>query len=147
MRGLILGCYLSYVSLVFLVKCGENKRLDEPVLVKVAGMRVIKQIKTNRPDCYVAVWAGAQSQKLTSQTSGNIAFDEALGITEEDKENLDNHWDNILNDEVVVKQSPITGNDLYWSDLTSLEQGFVEPVQLVTQQFHYFIQFFVSHDF
>jgi hypothetical protein len=100
-----------------------NQRLDEPVLVKVAGMRVIKRIKTNRPDRYVAVWGGAQSQKLTSQTSGNIAFDEALGITEEDKESLDNHWDNVLNDEVVVKQSPITGNDLYWSDLTAVEQG------------------------
>ena len=45
-----------------------------------------------------------------------------LGITEEDKENLDNHWDSVLNDEVVVKQSPITGRDLYWSDLTMIEQ-------------------------
>jgi len=99
-----------------------NKNLDKPVLVKVAGIRVIKQIKTNTPHRYIAVWAGAQSQKLASQTSGNIAFDEALGITEEDKENLDNHWDSVLNDEVVVKQSPITGRDLYWSDLTMFEQ-------------------------
>ena len=29
----------------------------------------------------------------------------------------------MLNDEVVVKQSPITGNDLYWSDLKTVEQG------------------------
>lgn len=99
-----------------------NKRLDKPVQVKVAGIRVIKQIKMNKPDRFVAVWAGAQSQKLDNQTSGNIAFDEALGITEEDKTNLDNHWDSVLNDEVVVKQSPITGNDLYWSDLSPFEQ-------------------------
>lgn len=99
-----------------------NKRLDKPVLVKVGGIRVVKQIKTKTPHKYFAFWAGAQSQKLTSQTSGNIAFDEALGITEEDKENLDNHWDKVLNDEVVVKQSPITGRDLYWSDLTPFEQ-------------------------
>lgn len=99
-----------------------NKRLDKPVLVKVAGMRVVKQFKTNIPNRYFAFWGGAQSQKLTSQTSGNIAFDEALGITEEDKENLDNHWDNVINDKVVVKQSPITGRDLYWSDLTPFEQ-------------------------
>lgn len=99
-----------------------NKNLDEPVLVKVAGIRVIKQFKTKTPQRYFAGWIGAQSQKLASQTSGNIAFDEALGITDEDKENLDNHWESVLNDEVVVKESPITGNDLYWSDLTMAEQ-------------------------
>jgi hypothetical protein len=99
-----------------------NKRLDKPVLVKVAGLRAIKQIKTNTPNRYVAVWAGVQSQNLDNQTSGNIAFDEALGITEEDKMKLDNHWDNVLNDEVVIKQSPVTGRDLYWSDLTPVEQ-------------------------
>lgn len=99
-----------------------NARLDKPVLVKVSGIRVTKQIKTKIPGRYFAVWAGAQSQKLTSQTSGNIAFDEVLGVSEKDKEKLDDHWGNVLNDEVVVKQSPITGNDLYWSDLTPVEQ-------------------------
>jgi hypothetical protein len=99
-----------------------NKRLDKPVLVKVGGLRLIKRIKTNTPNRYVAVWGGAQSQNLDNQTSGNIAFDEALGITEEDKMNLDNHWNDVLNDEVVIKQSPITGRDLYWSDLTPVEQ-------------------------
>jgi len=99
-----------------------NDRLDKPVAVKVGGIRVIKQIKTNTPNRYFAVWGGAQSQTLEGQTSGNIAFDEALGITEEDKANLDTHWDNVLDDQVVVKQSPITGNDLYWSDLTPVEQ-------------------------
>ncbi len=99
-----------------------NKRLDKPVLVKVGGIRVIKQIKTNTPNRYVAFWAGAQSQNLDNQTSGNIAFDEALGITAEDKMNLDNHWADVLNDEVVVKQAPITGNDLFWSDLSPVEQ-------------------------
>jgi len=99
-----------------------NVRLDKPVAVKVGGIRVIKQIKTNTPNRYFAVWGGAQSQTLEGQTSGNIAFDEALGITEEDKANLDTHWDNVLNDEVVVKEQPITGNDLYWSDLTQVEQ-------------------------
>ncbi len=99
-----------------------NERLDKPVQVKVGGLRVIKRFKTNTPDRYFAVWGGAQSQKLDNQTSGNIAFDEALGVTDEDKANLDNHWGNVLNDQVVVKQSPITGNDLYWSDLTPVEQ-------------------------
>ena len=100
-----------------------NKRLDKPVAVKVGGIRVIKQIKTNTANRYFAVWGGAQSQTLEGQTSGNIAFDEALGITEEDKANLDTHWDNVLNDEVVVKEQPITGNPLYWSDLTPAEQA------------------------
>lgn len=99
-----------------------NERLDKPVLVKVSGIRAIKQIKTNNPNRYFAVWAGAQSQKLDNQTSGNIPFAEVLGVTEEDKEKLETHWGNVLNDEVVVKQSPITGNDLYWSDLTPIEQ-------------------------
>jgi hypothetical protein len=99
-----------------------NKRLDEPVLVKVAGMRVIKQIKTNKPDRFIAVWAGAQSQNLISQTSGNIAFSEALGISDEDRANLDTHWENVLNDEVVIRQAPITGNDVFWSDLSPAEQ-------------------------
>ena len=99
-----------------------NERLDKPVAVKVGGIRVIKQIKTNTPNRYFAVWGGAQSQTLEGQTSGNIAFDEALGISEEDKMNLDTHWDNVLNDGVVVKQAPITGNDLFWSDLTPVEQ-------------------------
>jgi hypothetical protein len=99
-----------------------NKRLDEPVLVKVAGIRVIKQIRTNKPDRFIAVWAGAQSQNLTSQTSGNIAFSEALGISEQDRAQLDNHWNNVLNDEVVIRQAPITGNDVFWSDLSPAEQ-------------------------
>jgi len=99
-----------------------NKRLDKPVAVKVGGIRVIKQIKTNKANRYFAVWGGAQAQTLEGQTSGNIAFDEALGITAEDKANLDTHWDNVLNDEVVVKEQPITGNPLYWSDLTPAEQ-------------------------
>jgi hypothetical protein len=99
-----------------------NSRLDEPVLVKVAGMRVIKQIKTNIPDRFFAVWGGAQSQNLTGQTSGNIAFAEALGISDEDREKLDTHWDNVLNDEVVIRQTPITGNDIFWSDLSPAEQ-------------------------
>lgn len=99
-----------------------NARLDNPVLVKVAGMRVIKRFKTRQPDRYFAIWGGAQSQNLENETSGNIAFSEALGISEEDKTNLDNHWDNVLNDEVVVRQSPITGNDVFWSDLTPFEQ-------------------------
>ncbi len=99
-----------------------NDRLDKPVAVKVGGIRVIKQIKTNIPNRFIAVWGGAQSQTLEGQTSGNIAFDEALGISEEDKANLDTHWDNVLNDGVVVKEQPITGNPLYWSDLTPAEQ-------------------------
>ncbi len=45
-----------------------------------------------------------------------------MGVTDEDKANLDNHWENVLNDQVVVKQSPITGRDLFWSDLTTVEQ-------------------------
>jgi len=58
-----------------------NERLDEPVLVEVSGMRLIRQIKLkNHVDRFFAVWGGAQFQKLASETSGKISLNEALGI-------------------------------------------------------------------
>ncbi len=71
-----------------------NKRLDEPVLVKVSGMRLIKRFvnKTN-PSKTLAIWGGAQFQNLASQTSGKIGLGEALNITPEDIADLDMRWD------------------------------------------------------
>lgn len=94
-----------------------NDRLDKPVLVNVSGIRVIKRIMTPTKGRFWAIWGGAQFQKLDSQTSGNIAFDEALGITEEDKQNLDNHWDSFTNGDVP------NGNGEYWDDLSPGERA------------------------
>lgn len=89
-----------------------NKNLDRPVLVKVSGIRLIRRILTQKEDRYFAVWGGAQFQNLDSRTSGNIGFDEALGISEEDKQRLDDHWEKYTNNEVP------NGNGEYWDDLT-----------------------------
>jgi len=69
-----------------------NPRLDEPVLVEVSGIRVVRRIMTKKENRFFAVWAGTQFQKLNNETSGRIAFDEALGISEEDKQQMDDAW-------------------------------------------------------
>ena len=94
-----------------------NKNLDEPVNVNVAGIRVIKRIHTNKKDRFWAIWGGAQFMDLASRTSGNIALDEALGITEEDKQNMENQWNSFTNDEIP------NGNGDYWSDLSITEKA------------------------
>lgn len=71
-----------------------NDRLDRPVLVNVAGMRVIKRfVNKTKPDRFWGVWAGAQSQKLDSETSGNIPLGEALGLDESGLNQLDQRWE------------------------------------------------------
>ena len=99
-----------------------NENLDKPVKVEVGGMRVVRRIKTKKEDRFLAVWVGAQHQKLDNRTSGNIGFDEALGISEEDKQKMDDHFDAVKNDEVVIKQDPL-GRDQFWSDLGPAEQA------------------------
>lgn len=94
-----------------------NVRLDKPVQVRVAGSRLVKRIKTKTPGRYWAVWAGAQFQFLDSRTSGNIGFDEALGITEEDKQALDDHWESFMNNEIPNKDGA------YWDDLNVIQKG------------------------
>ncbi|MGL1886433.1 MAG: hypothetical protein OCD76_07955 [Reichenbachiella sp.] len=98
-----------------------NENLDEPVLVKVSGMRVVRRIMTKKEGRFFAVWGGAQFQNLDNRTSGNIALDEALGISEEDKDAYDDHWINVQNDEVVIRED-VLGRPVYWSDLTQTEQ-------------------------
>ena len=93
-----------------------NENLDAPVLVEVGGMRLVRRIKTKRDDRFLAVWAGAQHQKLANRTSGNIAFDEALAISEEDKLKMDDQWTRYTNNEIP------NGNDVYWNDLTISER-------------------------
>lgn len=71
-----------------------NVRLDKPVLVNVAGMRVIKRfVNKTKPERFWGVWVGAQSQKLDSQTSGNIRLDEALDLNDASLADLDMRWD------------------------------------------------------
>ena len=71
-----------------------NVRLDKPVRVKVAGLRVIKRfLSKKRDDRFWAVWVGTQYQNLASQTSGNIPLDEALDITDKNIEDLDMAWE------------------------------------------------------
>ncbi|OIQ36796.1 MAG: hypothetical protein BM563_10010 [Bacteroidetes bacterium MedPE-SWsnd-G1] len=93
-----------------------NSRLDKPVLVNVSGVRVIRRIMTKKKGRFWAIWGGAQFQKLDSQTSGNIAFDEALGITEEDKQYIDDTWDSFRDGNTP------NGNGDYWDDLGPLEK-------------------------
>lgn len=93
-----------------------NKNLDDPVLVKVSGIRLIMPIKTKIPNRSFAFWGGAQYQKLENRTSGNIGFDEALNISEEDKQNLDNHWNSYTNNEIP------NGQGEYWDDYRAYEQ-------------------------
>jgi len=93
-----------------------NDRLDKPVRVEVGGARVVRAIQFNKKDRFIGVWIGAQFQKLDNQTSGSIGFDEALGITEEDKQELDNQWNSFKNNETP------NGDGLYWDDLTVFEK-------------------------
>lgn len=98
-----------------------NVNLDKPVLVKVSGMRIVRRIMTKTPDRFVAVWLGAQFQNLDNQTSGNIAFDEALGISDEDKQKMDDYWMDVQNDVIPIDQDDM-GNDIFWSELGPVEQ-------------------------
>ena len=71
-----------------------NERLDKPVQVHVAGIRVIKRFMSKkRPDRFVAVWAGTQFQRLASRTSGNIPLGEALDIDEGTLDEWDKQWE------------------------------------------------------
>ncbi|WP_420582433.1 hypothetical protein [Reichenbachiella sp.] len=88
-----------------------NENLNEPVRVEVSGLRVVRRIKTKRPDRFFAVWAGAQHQKLDNRTSGNIAFDEALGISEEDKQRMDDNWAKYTNNEIP------NGSGVFWENV------------------------------
>ncbi len=114
-----------------------NERLDEPVLVKVSGMRLVRRIMTKTPDRFFAVWAGAQFQNLTSRTSGNIPLDEALSISDEDKQRVDDHIDGVRNDEIPIYtreiDNPIPGGDpivieVNYSDLPQGAQDGVDRI-------------------
>lgn len=75
-----------------------NELLNKPVLVNVAGIRVIKNFPVqNKPDMFFGVWAGTQFQFLDAQTDGKVALQDVLdpdGLVQED---LDN-WYNGLSD-------------------------------------------------
>ena len=74
-----------------------NDRLDKPVKVEVSGLRIIRRVPSANKNRYFAYWGGAQFQKLDSRTSGNIPFDEALGVTEEDKAQMESDWNDHQN--------------------------------------------------
>lgn len=93
-----------------------NENLDKPVGVNVAGIRVIRRIPTSKKGRFWAIWGGAQFMELDNQTSGNIAFDEALGVTEEDKQNMDNQWGRFTNGDIP------NGNGQFWGELTPSEK-------------------------
>jgi hypothetical protein len=87
-----------------------NERLDKPVLVNVAGIRVIKRFVSKKdPDRFWAIWGGAQFQKLENQTSGKIDLDEALDIDEGKLEEIDQEWEE-------YKMSPA------WDELSAQEK-------------------------
>jgi len=97
-----------------------NDRLDRPVLVNVSGIRVIKRFMSKKKGRFWAVWGGAQFQKLDNRTSGNIALDEALGISEQDKQLIDDRWGSFQNNEIP------NGNGDYWDELNVFEQAIHE---------------------
>jgi len=70
-----------------------NERLDKPVLVHVTGGRLVKRIMTKRKGRFFAIWVGTQFQFLASQTSGNIALDEALDLSQDNLDDLDAAWE------------------------------------------------------
>ena len=87
-----------------------NERLDEPVLVKVSGLRAIYRFPSKTPGRFIAIWGGAQLQNLDSRTSGNIALDEALGLDGATLDALDERLDNLNNG--------IQELETAWSDYT-----------------------------
>lgn len=99
-----------------------NQNLDEPVRVEVSGLRLVRRIKTKREDRFFAVWAGAQHQKMDNRTSGNIGIDEALNISAEDKQRLDDNWAAYTNNEIP------NGRGEYWRDYTIVERGAQQAV-------------------
>ncbi len=85
-----------------------NERLDEPVRVEVAGLRVIKPIYFKKPDRFISVWGGAQFQKLASRTSGNISLEEALSLDGSTLDAIDGRLDEF--------GETLDGYDMAWED-------------------------------
>lgn len=74
-----------------------NERLDEAVLVKVSGMRLLKRfVSKKNPDSFFAFWGGAQFQNLADKTSGKIGLGEALNLTPEDIDEFDMRWEDYM---------------------------------------------------
>ena len=95
-----------------------NERLDKPVLVKVSGLRLIYRIPSKNPERFVAIWGGAQFQKLDSKTSGQIGLGEALGLDGAALDELDSRLDN-LNQGVSDAQQQVDNLEMAWTDYTS----------------------------
>ena len=70
--------------------------LDSPVLVNVLGLRMGHTFKfNNKPERNIALWAGAMSMKMSSETSGEIKLIDALppDVWERKDEIVDNYYD------------------------------------------------------
>jgi len=70
--------------------------LDSPVLVNVLGLRMGHTFKfKNKPERNIALWAGAMSMKMSSETSGEIKLIDALppDVWERKDEIVDNYYD------------------------------------------------------
>lgn len=70
--------------------------LDTPVLVKVVGIRMGHTfVFKNKPDRNIAIWGGAMSMKMSSETSGEIKLIDALPpeAWERKDEIVDNYYD------------------------------------------------------
>ena len=70
--------------------------LDSPVLVNVLGLRMGHTFKfKNKPERNIALWAGAMSMKMSSETSGEIKLIDALPpeVWERKDEIVDNYYD------------------------------------------------------
>lgn len=86
-----------------------NELLNKPVLVNVAGIRVIKNFPVkNKKDMFFGVWAGAQFQFLDARTDGKVPLSDVLDPGGNIQNDLDT-WYNELTD----VQKEIYGDDIY----------------------------------
>lgn len=86
----------------------DNNFLSKPVLVNVAGLRVVKNFPLKKKDRFVGVWAGTQFQKLDAKTEGSINLKDALNIDESFQNELDTWYDGLTD-----RQKEIYGDKLY----------------------------------
>mgnify|MGYP000381805110 CR=1 FL=1 len=81
--------------------------LDKPVLVNVLGIRLGHTFKfKNKPQSNIALWAGAMSMKMSSETSGEIKLIDALPpeAWERRDEIVNNYYDWYNNEATPVQK-------------------------------------------
>ncbi len=83
--------------------------LDKPVLVNVLGLRLGHTFKfQNKPESNIALWAGAMSMQMSSETSGEIKLIDAISPEAwERKDEIVNNYYDWYNNEATPGQKII----------------------------------------